>query len=108
MFEIKSGVMQGSKLDPLLSISFLNDLLFEIESHDLVVEIGDLENTLLSFADYIILITISAETLQKLIDIRGTWTRCNCMKFKMSNCKVMTSNLNTSPTSFHLLGQIRE
>ena len=104
-FEIQSGVMQGSKLGPLLFIIFLNDLLLDIESKGLGAMVGELKISSLCFADDIMLITDSPNKLQKLINICGMWSIKNGMRFKIDKCKVMTLNLQIPKESFYLLGE---
>ena len=85
--------MQGSKLGPILFITFINDLLRELEASSIGAQLGTLIIPVLGFADDILLIADSPEKLQKLINISGNWSRNNGMSFNISKCKVMTLNI---------------
>ena len=91
-FCIESGVMQGSKLGPILFIIFINDLLKQLHNANLGVQIWNMIISVLGFADDIILLSQSAKNLQKLIDICAEWSKVNGMKFNISKCKVMVLN----------------
>ena len=101
-FEIQSGVMQGSKLGPLLFIIFINDLLLDLESKLIGAKVGELNISTLCFADDILLVTDTPEKLQKLITACGKWSIKNGMRFNIEKCKVMTLNLRKPKVSFSL------
>ena len=96
-FVINRGVLQGSKLGPILFNLFINDLLAELNRSNLGAYIGPLHFAALGFADDIVLISDTPRKLQQLLNICSTWAQKNRMTFKTSKCKVMILNeTNTS------------
>jgi len=78
-FETNSGVKQGDCLSPTLFGIYINDLVSELNSHDLGVKLRDVKVSILLFADDIVLIAESAEKLQLMLNIVHEW----CRKWKL-------------------------
>ena len=106
-FKIKSGVMQGSKLGPILFNIFINDLLVELEKSNYGALIGNLRISVLGFADDIALISDSIKNMEKLVKICENWVARNLMEFNVSKCKAMVFNrpISTISSRFRLRGQ---
>ena len=104
-FEIKSGVMQGSKLGPLLFLIFINDLLEELNASLVGVSLRKLAISALGFADDIVLLADSAEKLQEMINLCHEWSEKNSMTFNIGKCKIMILNLRKPATRFYLAGK---
>ena len=91
-FEIKRGVLQGSKLGPVLFNLFINDLLDELNHTCFGAKINSIHIAALGFADDIVLISDNPSNLQRLLHISYDWTKKNLMAFHTSKCKIMIFN----------------
>ena len=92
-FDIASGVVQGSRLGPILFNIFINDLLVELKNSGLGVELncGKIVSGI-AYADDLALFAKNPSDLQKLISICENWSNKNGLNFAPAKCKVQIFN----------------
>ncbi len=68
-FDCTTGVKQGCNLSPTLFSVFANDLVQEINDLDLGIPMGDLNVSILLYADDIVLMANTEEKLQSMLNV---------------------------------------
>jgi hypothetical protein len=79
-FDTESGVRQGDTLSPTLFVLFINNLVDEIKSLNIGIDIGNTKICILLYADDIVLITETEEELQTLLNCINNW----CYKWRIT------------------------
>ncbi|VDI61569.1 Hypothetical predicted protein, partial [Mytilus galloprovincialis] len=88
-FVCSSGVKQGDNLSPTLFSIFINDLVEEVNSLGLGVNIGDSTLSLLLYADDIVLLASSETDMQCMLDKVHEWCKRWRVLINTEKSKVM-------------------
>ena len=103
--KINSGVIQGSKLGPILFNIYINDLLEELNSSNLGVAMPRTKIAALGYADDVALLADEPSKLQALINICERWSRRNGMSFNTIKCKILALNVGLKGLEFSIYGK---
>ena len=103
-FDIKGGVVQGSRLGPILFDVFLNDLIGNIKSKCKCISVRGINLNLIAYADDLVLIASSPQELNKMLKIAHSWSIKNFMQFnaKKSECLVVHNSRISKKTRQNL------
>ncbi len=110
-FDTSQGLKQGDNFSPTGFAAYLNPLLTELKRSGIGVKIGENSICVLAYADDLVLISESAQDLQKLLDILYSW----CYKWRLmvntDKTKVMHFRSKAKPKStfaFNVNGNLLE
>jgi hypothetical protein len=87
--ECRRGLLQGSSLSPTLFNLFIDELLQELKNNGATFAKAGRRNNHLAFADDIILMGKTTQSMQQLIQICELWSLKVGMRFSPSKCVVL-------------------
>jgi hypothetical protein len=88
--ECRRGLLQGSSLSPTLFNLFIDELLQELKNNGATFAKAGRRNNHLAFADDIILMGKTTQSMQQLIQICELWSLKVGMRFSPSKCVVLS------------------
>ncbi|KAK3102881.1 hypothetical protein FSP39_014619 [Pinctada imbricata] len=88
-FSCRSGVKQGDNLSPTIFSLFINDLAIQIKALNKGVPVGDLNISILLYADDIALITQNEKDMQDLLNTVESWCKQWRLKINTDKTKVV-------------------
>ena len=86
------GVRQGCILSPTLFSLYTEELAVRIRRMNAGVKVGDDKSSILLYADDVVVMSETAEELQRLLDVVGEYGRDFCVRFSSEKSKVMIVN----------------
>ena len=93
LFDVISGVPQGSVLGPILFIIFINSLVYKADTADLFLYADDLKVLKEICSDE------DTEALQDELDLLYDWTRYSLLRFHPDKCEVMRYKMGGKNTN---------
>ena len=116
-FEIGSGVRQGDSLSPSLFGLFINDLISEIKTLDIGVQVKNELISILAFADDIVILAENEKDLQKMLRHVEMWCKkwrlkvntdkTNVVHFRKKNTQVTRFNFFFDGTSLKVVDKYK-
>ena len=108
-FSINAGLKQGCVLSTVMFNIFINNLIDDIKSLNIGIDIDGEKIAILLCADDVVLMAENTEDIQKLINVLGVWCNNNCLKVNLSKSKVMhfrNPSVDRSNYQFILNGEV--
>ena len=110
-FDTKLGVRQGDTISPTLFSIFINDLATGIKSLNRGVTWGNLDISILMYADDIAILSETPVDLQIILDYVSEWCEMWKMKLNMGKTKIIEfrrKGVEKSLAKFYLAGNLVE
>lgn len=108
-FNVNTGLKQGCVLSTVMFNIFINNLIDDIKSLNIGIDIDGEKIAILLYADDVVLMAENTEDMQKLINVLGVWCNNNCLKVNLSKSKVMhfrNPSVDRSNYQFILNGEV--
>ena len=95
-FTVNTGLKQGCKISTSLFSVYVNDLIIEIKNLNCGIQIDDKMVSILAYADDLVLMAPTAESLQNMLDVVYKW----CSKWRLAVNEDKTKIVHFRPPSF--------
>ena len=88
-FQVTTGLKQGCMLSPLLFNLFINNLVENIKSLNIGIDIGEEKVSLLLYADDLVLLSENENDMQILLDTLSAWCRDNKLQVNENKSNII-------------------
>jgi hypothetical protein len=108
-FSVNAGLKQGCVLSTVMFNIFINNLIDDIKSLNIGIDIDGEKIAISLYADHVVLMAENTEDMQQLINVLDIWCNNNCFKVNLSKSKVMhfrNPSVNRSSNQFILNGEV--